>query len=87
MQDASIYQKDNIREQSSISSDTGALPIHSYLDSQIELFNRKMDEIELRTYSPKEDQDELFKLTTKALIDLSYVCEEFEHQFLSLIHI
>jgi SAM-dependent methyltransferase len=51
-----------------------------YLDIATEEFNRRLEVIEDRCSNPQEDSEELLKATTKAIIDMSYVCEEFERQ-------
>ncbi len=66
------------REQNSTAAARDLPYIYSSLDSKIEQFNRKLEDIESRYYNPKEDQDELLKATTKAMQAMSHVFEAFE---------
>jgi SAM-dependent methyltransferase len=81
MQNELTYGGDKIQERAGFVAEPNAGNMQSYLDSQIELFNRTFEDIEKRSYDPKEDPDMLLNATTKAIIDLSYVFEEFEQQF------
>jgi extracellular factor (EF) 3-hydroxypalmitic acid methyl ester biosynthesis protein len=80
MQDKLTYRGEKILERSGFAAENNADYIQSYLDSQIELFNRIFEDIERRSYDPRENPDMLLNATTRAIIDLSYVCEEFEQQ-------
>ncbi|HTF99549.1 MAG TPA: class I SAM-dependent methyltransferase [Nitrospirota bacterium] len=64
-----------------ISEKHGSEYIYSYLDSHIEQFNRKVDEIERRCYDTKENPDELLNIFTRAVKSLCFTCEEFEQAF------
>ena len=78
MQNELAYRGNKIPEQAGFAAEKNANYTQSYLDSQIELFNRTFEDIERRSYDPRENPDVLLNATTRAIIDLSYVCEEFE---------
>jgi extracellular factor (EF) 3-hydroxypalmitic acid methyl ester biosynthesis protein len=82
MQDEVTYREESLKEENrSFPVDQSLEHIQSYLDSRTELFNRKMEEIERRCYDPKENPDDLYSEVAKAINDICFICEEFEHAF------
>jgi SAM-dependent methyltransferase len=81
MHDELTYQGEKIREQKSIAAEQGSEYVHSYFDSHIAQFNKKLEEIERRCYDVKENPDELQNLFARAIKEVCYACEEFEQSF------
>ncbi len=80
MQNELIYGREEVRERAGMVAEKKAQYMQSYLDSQVERFNRIFEDIERRSYDQREDPDVLLNETTRAIIDLTYVCEDFEQQ-------
>ena len=52
-----------------------------HLDEATGLFNKNLEDIEKRCPDPNENADGLLEAIAKAMLDMSYACEEFEKKF------
>lgn len=77
MEKVLTYQNNSISENTWLISE-GREEYIKHLDSAIEEFNKKLENIEKRCFVQGENPDELLTATTKVIMDMMHVCEEFE---------
>lgn len=79
MEKVLAYQNDSLSENAWLISE-GREEYIRHLDSATEEFNKNLENIEKRCFVQGENPDELLTAVTKSIIDMSYVCEEFENE-------
>jgi len=77
MEKVLAYQNNSISENACLISE-GREEYIKNLDIAAEEFNKDLENIEKRCFDPKENSRDLLNATTKVIMDIMHVCEEFE---------